>query len=102
MIPPPAYEPKASFVYLLRSKSTGAFYVGWSTDLNRRVTDHNSGNSSYTKSRGPWELVGYEEFDNQEKAKKREKTLKHNPRMMLLFKKRLINLGPSGQRQVVG
>ena len=61
MIPPPAWQERAlslSYVYLLRSLKTGKFYVGWTTDLNRRLSEHNSGESHYTKSRGPWGLIG--------------------------------------------
>ena len=65
--------------------------------MERRLCEHNTGKSFYTSSRGPWELIGFETFTNIEDTKKREKTLKHNPRMMLLFKKRLI-----AAKEVVG
>jgi len=91
LIPPPssgdATDQKA-FVYLLQSKKNKKFYLGWTTDLLRRLGEHNDGLSLYTKSRGPWELVGFETFSNHEEAKKREKVLKNNPRMYHLFKKR--------------
>lgn len=115
MTPPPAFSPGASefrqesagkgFVYLLRSFKTEGFYVGWTTDLNRRLQEHNSGKSVYTRSRGPWELVGYEVFRTAELARKREWALKRNPRMLYYFRKRLqAKLEPAsrGQRQVVG
>jgi putative endonuclease len=109
MTPPPAYSPEASpenkkgYVYLLRSLKTGTFYLGWTTDLNRRLQEHNSGKSFYTKTRGPWELLDYETYANIEQAKERERKLKHNPRMLFLFKKRALNQDvPSGHRQVVG
>ena len=109
MTPPPAYKPKASpeqkqgFVYLLRSLADGKFYLGWTTDVQRRLQEHNEGKSFYTNSRGPWELMYYETYANTELAKLRERKLKHNPRMMFLFKKRALNYaGPMGQRQVVG
>jgi len=109
MIPPPAYFPKGSssekkgYVYLLSSLKDGKYYLGWITDLRRRVEEHNSGQSLYTRSRGLWELIGYETYEGAEEAKQRERKLKHNPRMLSLFKKRMLNnSGPMGRRQVVG
>ncbi|MBI4430982.1 MAG: GIY-YIG nuclease family protein [Candidatus Omnitrophica bacterium] len=96
MIPSPACKERASsaseaYVYLLRSKTTGKFYVGWTTDIKRRIQEHNSGKSQYTKARGPWELIGCETYPNAEAAKKRERTFKRNPRMLFYFKKRALS-----------
>ena len=94
MIPPPCCQERAiikmSYVYSLRSFSTGSFYLGWTTDINSRLQEHNSGKSHYTKLRGPWELIGFETFSDCESAKKRERALKHNPRMLSFFKKRAL------------
>lgn len=92
----PACKERASsaseaYVYLLRSRTTGKCYVGWTTDIKRRIEEHNSGKSQYTKSRGPWELIGYETYANAEEAKKRERAFKRNPRMLSYFKKRALS-----------
>ena len=84
-------EKKMSYVYLLRSMKDGNFYMGWTTDVNRRLEEHNAGLTRSTKSRRPFKLVGYETYPSSEGAKKRERTLKHCPRMNALFKKRLLN-----------
>jgi len=94
VIPSPAGQERASlkkaaFVYLLRN-SKGGFYLGWTTDIKRRLDEHNSGESSYTKSRGPWELVAYVKFSSIDEAKKRECAFKSNPRMLKFFKKRAL------------
>ena len=112
MIPPPACQDGvttegSAYVYLLRSSRTGRFYLGWTTDLRRRLEEHASGlrESSYTRSRGPWQLVAYEVFDDAELAKRREWGLKHNPRMLAQFKKRTLNVfrtAGGGPSQVVG
>ena len=81
---------KTSYVYLLRSIKDGKFYVGWTTDLKRRLEEHNAGLTRSTKSRTPFELIGYETYSSSELAKKRERTLKHCPRMLSLFKKRTL------------
>jgi len=97
MIPPPAFRgvPKA-YVYLLRSLSTGTFYLGWTTDLQRRLQQHNSGLSPpHTRTRGPWELLAYEVHPSSAAAKDRERTLKHRHRMRHFFIKRALD-APKG------
>ena len=79
-----------AYVYLLRSLKTGGFYIGWTTNLTRRLETHNEGGSSYAKSRGPWELIGFETFSTPEEAQIREAVLKRNSRMQMFFKKRLL------------
>src|ERR1700736_2739128 len=43
-------------VYLIRNEA-GLRYIGISNDVLRRLHDHNSGKSRWTKSRGPWTLL---------------------------------------------
>jgi putative endonuclease len=45
-------------VYVLKSKSTGSLYIGQTNNLVRRLEDHNSGKSIYTRNKGHWELLG--------------------------------------------
>lgn len=90
MIPSPVYPNRKAYVYLLRSLTTKKSYLGWTTDIHRRLEEHNSGVSKYTKSRGPWELIGYETHVNAQLAKERERKLKHNPRMHYFFRKRVL------------
>lgn len=55
-------------VYLVRC-SDGSLYCGVSTDVERRVRQHNAGTASkYTRSRRPVELVAetYLEFSRRE------------------------------------
>ena len=44
------------WVYVLRNPE-GKFYIGLTEDLARRLEQHNSGISTWTKTRGPWDLV---------------------------------------------
>jgi len=99
MTPPPPYQDdakKKAFVYLLKSVQNNMHYVGWTTDVKRRLDEHNSGKSYSTKTRGPWKLMGYETYNSAGEAKKREHTLKHCPHMLFLFKKRLIVASKDG------
>jgi len=63
-------------VYVLRSESDFGFYIGFSTDLKRRLSEHTRRTSFATKSRGPWKLIYYEGYLNQEDALGRERYLK--------------------------
>lgn len=67
---------KKYYVYILQSLSDGSFYTGYTTDLERRLTEHNSGKSLYTSRKIPWQLVYTEEFISKTEALKREKFLK--------------------------
>jgi putative endonuclease len=64
------------YVYLLHSTKDNGFYIGYSTDLKRRLSEHTRGASFATKSRGPWKLIYYEAYTEREDAEGREKFLK--------------------------
>ncbi len=63
-------------VYILRSASTNRLYVGQTSDLERRLIEHQTGVARYTRGRGPWVLVLAEQFDNRADAMRRERFLK--------------------------
>src|SRR2546423_11132603 len=56
------------YVYLLHSFKDNGFYIGYSTDLKRRLSEHRTGASFVTKSRGPWKLIYYEAYTEREDA----------------------------------
>ncbi|MEK9194272.1 MAG: GIY-YIG nuclease family protein [Patescibacteria group bacterium] len=64
------------YVYILRSKKSQSLYIGYTTDIERRVAEHNSGKSQATKPFQPYELIFYEAFSNIKDAKSREEYLK--------------------------
>lgn len=65
------------YTYLLKC-SDGTFYCGYTTDLKRRVGEHNSEKSKtkYTRARTPVTLYYFEEFKTKEEAMKREYEIK--------------------------
>ena len=65
------------YVYILKSKKDGTLYKGTTSDLKRRVPEHNSGASEYSDSKRPYSLVWYCVFPNKTKALIFEKYLKH-------------------------
>lgn len=78
------------YVYIIKSISyPDRIYVGFTTDIEQRLEDHNSGKSFSTTNYRPWKLVTYLVFDDTKKAKDFEIYLKsHSGRIFM--KKRLI------------
>lgn len=63
-------------VYMLRC-ADGSLYTGVTTDIERRLGEHNSGKgAAYTRSRLPVSLAYREEYMNESDAKKREAAIK--------------------------
>ena len=63
-------------VYALRSKKDGWLYVGMSSEVERRVEQHNRGYNRSTRSRAPFDLFYVEQCGAREVARTREKFLK--------------------------
>ncbi len=64
-------------VYILASKPRGVMYVGVTSNLARRVAQHEAGVADgFTKKYGVKTLVYFEIFDNPLDAIQREKQLK--------------------------
>ena len=64
------------YVYVLQSQLDGNFYVGYTSDLRRRIDQHQKGQVQSTKNRRPLKLVYWEGCLNQQDATHREKYLK--------------------------
>lgn len=64
------------FVYIIRSSLTGKNYTGLTSNIERRLKEHNEGKTRSTKHGKPWELVYKEELPSLLKARQREKYLK--------------------------
>ena len=69
-----------NYTYIVKC-SDGTFYTGWTKDLEKRISAHNSGKGAkYTKSRRPVALMYYEEFSTKEEAMRREYEIKQMTR----------------------
>ncbi len=77
------------YVYLLRSKKNYKFYIGYTTDIEKRLRSHNAGESTATKAGTPFELIYYEAFRSKKDALIREKKLKHYGQSLYRLKQRL-------------
>ena len=76
------------YVYLLKNKFN-KIYIGYTTDLRKRIQDHNYGRTKSTKRTRPWKLIYYESYLSEEDAKLRERTLKNYGSTLGQLKKRL-------------
>lgn len=64
------------YIYIVKC-SDDTFYTGITTDIERRLDEHNEGDGAkYTRGRTSVELVYSEEFENQSKAAIRESEIK--------------------------
>jgi putative endonuclease len=61
------------YVYVLRSIVDDGFYIGQSANLRKRFEQHLQGNSLATSYRGPWQLIYYEAYLEQDDAVGRER-----------------------------
>ena len=67
---------KNNYTYILECADS-TLYCGWTNDLEKRLTAHNSGKGAkYTKSRLPVKLVYYETFATPNEAMSREYSIK--------------------------
>ncbi len=63
------------FVYVLEN-SEGKKYVGHTSNLDRRLQEHNETGKGYTSKYRPWRLVYHEKHPTRAEAMLREKFLK--------------------------
>ena len=64
------------WVYILRSCDQSRYYIGCTSDVAKRVAEHNSSRAHWTKRYQPWELVYTEGYATRGEAMRRERALK--------------------------
>ncbi|MEO7666630.1 MAG: GIY-YIG nuclease family protein [Dehalococcoidia bacterium] len=65
-----------AFVYILQSQRNGRYYIGFSTDPQKRLAEHNNGRVRSTKNLRPWMMVYTEEHPDETSARQREYYIK--------------------------
>lgn len=63
---------KFFYTYVLLSRKDGNRYIGYTRNLQRRITEHNSGESFSTAFRRPLDLIYCEACLSEEDARQRE------------------------------
>ncbi len=81
------------YVYLLQSDDL-ARYVGSTSDLRRRLQEHNAGNVASTRGKH-WRVVYYEAYVSKKDALRREAALKDGRARYHLFDRVAESLGSS-------
>ena len=60
------------FVYILKSLKNGRYYIGYTSNLEKRIQEHNHGNTKGNRYFAPFELVYKEIYSDATTARKRE------------------------------
>jgi putative endonuclease len=65
------------YTYVIQSQKNKRLYTGFTSDLRRRIKEHNLKlGGSYTSKTGPYTLIFYEAYLNRKDAEKAEKFFK--------------------------
>src|SRR3989344_5065759 len=79
------------YTYLLENKNDKSWYIGYTSNLKKRISDHVSGNGALTTKRKiSWRLIYYEAYIDKNDAEGRERFLKSGSGRKYL-KKQLTN-----------
>jgi putative endonuclease len=66
----------AWFIYILKSEIDGDFYKGITENIEHRLLEHNTGQSKFTSTKMPWQLVYSKEIESKKEAIIEEKRIK--------------------------
>jgi putative endonuclease len=64
------------YVYVLESEVDNSWYIGYTSDIKKRIEEHNNGKTITTNKKKPYKLIYCEAALNKEDAIAREKYLK--------------------------
>ena len=73
---PHSYDKMAYIIYVLKSERNGNLYIGFTSDLQRRVNEHNLGQNKSTKAFRPYKIVYTKIAYSRKEARIIEKKLK--------------------------
>ncbi len=78
---PPKAEKAAPFksmwiTYIIQSTTTKRYYIGFTSDIDQRLRQHNLGANRSTRHKGPWKLIYSETYSEKSLAWDRERQIK--------------------------
>lgn len=80
------------YAYILESQKNKRLYVGITSNLARRIQEHNSGiGGGYTRKNRPYKLIFYEAYLEKGDAQRAEKFFKSGYGREVLKKDKLLN-----------
>jgi len=79
------------YFYVLQSHKDGKLYFGYSSDLRRRVIEHQKGKVTATRKRAPLVLIYYEAYRSETDARERERQVKKRAKAHISLKRRMVN-----------
>lgn len=79
------------FVYILQSEFDNTFYKGYTQNIEKRILQHNNGESRYTSNKRPWKLVYLEELSSKKDAIIRERQIKRFNSIYFLLSSQELN-----------
>jgi putative endonuclease len=57
------------YVYIIHSFESNKKYIGQTENIERRLNEHNNGLlGTYTKNKGPWQLIHSEQYNTRVEA----------------------------------
>jgi putative endonuclease len=59
---------KMYFTYIIYSDSIKKYYIGHTSDLTRRIEEHNRGKTKFIANGIPWKLVFHAQFNSRSEA----------------------------------
>lgn len=77
------------YTYIIKSIKDNNCYIGYTSDLKKRLKEHNLKLNESTKHRTPFKIIYYEAYASKDDAIKREHNLKLRARAFAQLKLRI-------------
>lgn len=75
-----------AYLYILKSEVNGRYYIGSTIDLERRLSEHNSGKTKSIRFLCPFKIVFTKEYRSIEEARSIEFKLKRKKSRLIIEK----------------
>ena len=76
----------SGWVYIPKSIKNSRYYIGSTSDLSRRIEEHNTGKSTYTSFSKPFEIIFSQQYKTLLMARKVERWIKRQKDKKLIDK----------------